>query len=57
MPDAAPTLKLPARPTAAAERAELSAPYPAEAITTWGGDDAKSSRVEPHPGMAEPVAD
>ena len=36
--------------------AELLVPYPAEAMTAWRvGDDAKSSRIEPHPGMAEPV--
>jgi putative SOS response-associated peptidase YedK len=38
-------------------RPGLLAPYPAEAMAAWRvGDDAKSSRVEPHAGMAEPVA-
>ena len=37
--------------------AELLVPYPAEAMTAWRvGDDAKNSRIEPHAGMAEPVA-
>lgn len=37
--------------------AELLVPYPAEEMQAWRvGDDAKSSRIEPHPGMAEPVA-
>ena len=37
--------------------AELLVPYPAEEMTAWRvGDDAKNSRIEPHPGMAEPVA-
>ena len=32
-------------------------PYPAEEMTAWRvADDAKNSRIEPHPGMAEPVA-
>ena len=36
--------------------AELLAPYPAEEMTAWRvADDAKNSRIEPHPGMAEPV--
>src|SRR4051794_28269490 len=36
--------------------AELLVPYPAKAMTAWRvGDDAKSSRIEPHPGMAELV--
>ena len=36
---------------------ELLVPYPAEEMQAWGvGDDAKSSRIEPHAGMAEPVA-
>jgi putative SOS response-associated peptidase YedK len=36
--------------------AELLVPYPAEAMIAWRvGDDAKNSRIEPHPGMAEPV--
>ena len=38
--------------------AELLAPYPAEEMTAWRvADDAKNSRIEPHPSMAEPVAD
>ena len=37
--------------------ADLLVPYPAEAMTAWRvGDDAKNSRIEPHAGMAEPVA-
>jgi putative SOS response-associated peptidase YedK len=37
--------------------AELLVPYPAEEMQVWRvSDDAKSSRIEPHPGMAEPVA-
>ena len=37
--------------------AELLVPYPAEEMTAWRvADDAKNSRIEPHPGMAEPVA-
>ena len=37
--------------------AELLAPYPAEEMTAWRvADDAKNSRIEPHPGMAELVA-
>ena len=33
--------------------AELLVPYPAEEMTAWRlGDDAKNSRIEPHPGMA-----
>ena len=36
--------------------AELLVPYPAEEMSAWRvGDDAKNSRIEPHPGMAEPV--
>ena len=36
--------------------AELLVPYPAEEMQAWRvGDAAKSSRLEPHPGMAEPV--
>ena len=36
--------------------AELLVPYPAEEMTAWRvADDAKNSRIEPHPGMAEPV--
>ena len=37
--------------------AELLAPFPAEEMTAWRvDDDAKSSRIEPRPGMAGPVA-
>jgi putative SOS response-associated peptidase YedK len=37
--------------------AELLVPYPAEEMTTWRvSDEAKNSRIEPHAGMAEPVA-
>ena len=37
--------------------AELLVPYPAEEMQAWRvGDDAKSTRIEPHPSMAEPVA-
>ena len=37
--------------------AELLVPYSAEAMQAWRvGDGAKSSRIEPHAGMAEPVA-
>ena len=37
--------------------AELLVPYPAEEMQAWRvSDDAKSSRIEPHPGMAEPVS-
>jgi putative SOS response-associated peptidase YedK len=37
--------------------AELLVPYPAEVMQAWRvGDDAKNSRIEPHAGMAEPVA-
>ena len=37
-------------------RPELLTSYPAEAMTAWRVDDAaKNSRIEPHPGMAEPV--
>ena len=36
--------------------AELLVPYQAEEMTAWRvADDAKNSRIEPHPGMAEPV--
>ena len=36
---------------------ELLAPDPAEEITAWRvADDAKNSRIEPQPGMAEPAA-
>ena len=36
--------------------AELLVPYPAEEMQTWRvGDDAENSRIESHPGMAEPV--
>ena len=35
---------------------ELLVPYPAEEMTAWRvADDAKNSRIEPHPGMAEPA--
>jgi hypothetical protein len=38
--------------------ADLLVPYPAEEMQAWRvSDDAKSSRIEPHPGMAEPVAE
>ena len=34
--------------------AELLVPYPAQEMRAWRvGDDAKSSRIEPHAGMAE----
>jgi putative SOS response-associated peptidase YedK len=37
--------------------AELLVPYPAKAMLAWRvGDDAKNSRIEPHPGMAGPAA-
>ena len=37
--------------------AELLGPYPAEEMVGWRvADDAKSSRIEPHAGMAEPIA-
>ena len=37
--------------------ADVLVPYPAEEMTAWRvGDDAKNSRIEPHPGMAEPAA-
>jgi putative SOS response-associated peptidase YedK len=37
--------------------AELLVPYPAGEMQAWRvGGDAKSSRIEPHPGMAEAVA-
>ena len=36
--------------------AELLVPYPAEEMAAWRvADDAKNSRIEPHPGMVEPV--
>lgn len=36
--------------------AELLVPYPAEGMQAWRvGDDAKSSRSEPHQRMAEPL--
>ena len=36
--------------------AELLVPYPAEEMTAWRvADDAKNSRIEPHPGMGQPV--
>jgi putative SOS response-associated peptidase YedK len=35
---------------------KLLVPSPAEEMTAWRvSDAAKSSRIEPHPGMAEPV--
>jgi putative SOS response-associated peptidase YedK len=38
--------------------AELLVPYPAEEMQAWRvGDDAKSSRIEPHAGMVEAVAE
>jgi putative SOS response-associated peptidase YedK len=38
--------------------AELLVPYTAEAMRAWRvGDDAKSSRIEPHAGMAVTVAE
>ncbi len=37
--------------------AELLVPYPPEEMQAWrNSDDAKSSRIEPHPGMVEPAA-
>ena len=36
--------------------AELLVPHPAEAMRAWRVSDAKNSRIEPHPGMVEPVA-
>src|SRR5262245_44900451 len=36
---------------------DVLVPYPAEPLTTWRVcDDAKNSRIERHPGMAEPVS-
>ena len=36
--------------------AELLVSYPAEEMTAWRvADDAKNSRIEPYPGMTEPV--
>jgi putative SOS response-associated peptidase YedK len=36
--------------------AKLLVPYPAEAMQGWRvRDAAKSSRIAPHPGMAEPL--
>ena len=36
--------------------AELLTSYPAVEMTAWRvGGDAKNSRVDPHPGMAEPA--
>ena len=36
--------------------AELLVPHPAEEMQAWRvSDAAKSSRIEPHPGMAEPI--
>ena len=38
--------------------AELLVPYPAAAMQAWRvANDAKSSRIAPHPGMAEAVAE
>jgi putative SOS response-associated peptidase YedK len=35
----------------------LLVPFAAAAMTGWRvADDAKNSRIEPHPGMAEPIA-
>jgi putative SOS response-associated peptidase YedK len=35
---------------------ELLVPYPAEEMRAWRvGDDAKSSRIQPNTGMAEPL--
>ena len=58
--------RMPAIPSAEAARrwldvdplsAEFLMPYPAEEMPAWRvSDDAKSSRIEPHAGMAEPVA-
>ena len=37
--------------------AHLLAPFDAAAMTGWRvADDAKNSRIEPHPGMAQPIA-
>ena len=37
---------------------ELLVPYPPAGMQAWRvGDDAKSSRIDPHPGMAEAVAE
>jgi putative SOS response-associated peptidase YedK len=37
---------------------ELLVPYSAGPMTAWRvSDDAKSSRIEPHAGMAEPMPD
>ena len=37
--------------------AELLTPYPAEEMSAWRvSDAAKNSRIEPHAGMAEPMA-
>ena len=37
---------------------ELLVPYPAEEMQAWRvRDDAKSSRIEPHAGMAEAIAE
>src|SRR3954465_15480012 len=34
---------------------QLLVPYPAEQMQAWRvGDEAKNSRIEPHPGMAGP---
>lgn len=38
--------------------AELLVPYQPEAMQAWRvSDDAKNSRIEPHPGMAEAAAE
>ena len=38
--------------------AELLVSYPAEEMTAWRvADDAKNSRIEPHPCMAEAVSE
>ena len=38
-------------------RPDLLRPYPAAEMTAWRVTDAaKNSRIEPHAGMAEPVA-
>ena len=38
--------------------AELLVPYPAEAMTSWRvADEAKYSRIEPHPRLAEAVSE
>ena len=36
--------------------ADLVGPYPADEMTAWRiAADAKNSRIEPRPGMTEPV--